>query len=201
MPAGWCHLLCCRVFPGYTFLGSFCIGYGGDDGYIYIYLFFRTNLLSSFWKGRGHRCRPFYPPVLAFNFYRAYVQKIPLLVDFSSSVAIITHAVSLSASQFAHKKKSQRIFTSVPSAGLELTKLTHTRLEDNLIPHRDDRSYTIVLIYVSRFATDYTSCRAGNQNDVQGKENSRTISLSKYVYKNRTCMSFVETTVHVFHIL
>ena len=26
------------------------------------------------------------------------------------------------------------------SAGLELTKLTHARLEDNLIPHRGDRS-------------------------------------------------------------
>ena len=27
--------------------------------------------LSSFWTSRGHRCRPFSPPVLAFNFYRA----------------------------------------------------------------------------------------------------------------------------------
>ena len=32
-------------------------------------------------------CRPFSPPVLAFNFYRANVSAIPLLVDFSSSVA------------------------------------------------------------------------------------------------------------------
>ena len=30
-----------------------------------------TLLLSSFWTGRGHRCRPFSPPVFAFNFYRA----------------------------------------------------------------------------------------------------------------------------------
>ena len=35
----------------------------------------------------GHRCRPFFPPVLAFNFYRAEGSAIPLLVDFSSSVA------------------------------------------------------------------------------------------------------------------
>ena len=33
--------------------------------------FFLTLLLSSFWTSRGHRCRPFFPPVLAFNFYRA----------------------------------------------------------------------------------------------------------------------------------
>ena len=35
------------------------------------FFFFRTLLLSSFWTRRGHRCRPFSPPVLAFNFYRA----------------------------------------------------------------------------------------------------------------------------------
>ena len=32
---------------------------------------FLTLLLSSFWTSRGHRCRPFFPPVLAFSFYRA----------------------------------------------------------------------------------------------------------------------------------
>ena len=50
-----------------------------------------------------------------------------------------THALALSASQFVHKEKSQRIYTSMHSAGLELTKLTYTRLEDNLIRHRGDR--------------------------------------------------------------
>ena len=48
--------------------------------------FFRTSLPSSFWTSRGHRCRPFSPPVLAFNFYRAKDSAIPLLVDFPSSV-------------------------------------------------------------------------------------------------------------------
>ena len=38
-----------------------------------------------------------------------------------------------------HKKESQRIYTSMHSAGRELTKLTYTRLEDNLIRHRGDR--------------------------------------------------------------
>ena len=52
---------------------------------------------------------------------------------------LLTHALALSASQFVHKKKSQRIYTSMHSAGLELTTLTYTRLEDNLIRHRGDR--------------------------------------------------------------
>ena len=51
---------------------------------------------------------------------------------------LLTHALALSASQFVHKKKSQRIFTSMHSAGLELTKPTYTRVEDNLIRHRGD---------------------------------------------------------------
>ena len=52
---------------------------------------------------------------------------------------LLTHARALSASQFVHKKTFQRIHTSTHSAGLELTKLTYTRLEDNLIRHRGDR--------------------------------------------------------------
>ena len=52
---------------------------------------------------------------------------------------LLTHALALSASQSVHKKKSPRIYTSMHSAGLELTKLTYTRLEDNLIRHRGDR--------------------------------------------------------------
>ena len=59
---------------------------------------------------------------------------------------LLTHALALSASQFVHKKKSQRIYTSMHLAGLELTKLTYTRLEDNLIRHRGDR-YSL---YVTR---------------------------------------------------
>ena len=51
---------------------------------------------------------------------------------------LLTHALALSAGQFEHEKKFQRIYTSMHSAGLELTKLTYTRLEDNLIRHRGD---------------------------------------------------------------
>ena len=52
---------------------------------------------------------------------------------------LLTHALALSASQIVHEKKSQRIYTSMHSAGLELTKLTYTRFEDNLIRHRGDK--------------------------------------------------------------
>ena len=51
---------------------------------------------------------------------------------------LLTHALVLSASQFAHNKKSLRIYTSMHSAGLELTQLTYeySRHEDNLLHHR-----------------------------------------------------------------
>ena len=42
-------------------------------------------------------------------------------------------------SNCAHEKVSLN-FTSMHSGGFELTKLTYTRLEDNLIRHRGDRS-------------------------------------------------------------
>ena len=48
----------------------------------------------------------------------------------------LTHALALSASQFVNKKKSSRIFTSMHSGGFDLTKLTCTRLEDDLVRHR-----------------------------------------------------------------
>ena len=57
---------------------------------------------------------------------------------------LLTHALALSASQFVHKKKSPRTYTSMHSWGFELTTLTYTRLEDNLILHRGDRLPTIV---------------------------------------------------------
>ena len=37
----------------------------------FFFFSFLALLLSSFWTTRGHRCRPFSPPVLALNFYRA----------------------------------------------------------------------------------------------------------------------------------
>ena len=103
----------------------------------HFFFFFRTHLLSSFWTSRGHRCRPFFPPVLAFNFIAHRVQQSPC----SSIVhrVLLTHALAFSASQFERTKKSPRIYTSLHWGGFELTKLTYTRLEDNLIRHRGDR--------------------------------------------------------------
>ena len=64
---------------------------------------------------------------------------------------LLTHAeaLALSASQFVHEQKSPRIFTSMHLAGFELTKLTYTRLEDNLIHHRGYRLlYTPLGVHV-----------------------------------------------------
>ena len=81
----------------------------------------------------------------------------------------LTHALALSACRFVHNKKSPRIYTSMHSGGFELTKLTYTRLEDNLIRHRGDRRdhrylvHTIVwdvLTVVLRRSTAVCSSRA-----------------------------------------
>ena len=62
------------IFPDELHHDSFI-----EDGVIvqvrlFIYTIVReyisTLLVSSFWTSRGHRCRPFSAPVLAFNFYR-----------------------------------------------------------------------------------------------------------------------------------
>ena len=45
--------------------------YAVPGTYLLYYYYFFTLLLASFWTSRGHRCRLFSPPVLAFNFYRA----------------------------------------------------------------------------------------------------------------------------------
>ena len=51
----------------------------------------------------------------------------------------LNHALAFSASQFVRKKKSPRIYPSMDLGEFEVTKLTNTRLEDNLIRHRGDR--------------------------------------------------------------
>ena len=55
---------------------------------------------------------------------------------------LLTHALAFSASQFVRKQKSLPFYTRMNSEGFELTKLTYTRLEDNLIRHRGDRQST-----------------------------------------------------------
>ena len=52
------------------------VGGGGADPHCHklalddVFFLF-TLVLCSFWTSRGHRCRPFFPPVLVLNFYRA----------------------------------------------------------------------------------------------------------------------------------
>ena len=104
-------------------------------------VFFHTpfQLLDKPWSQVRCRCRAF-SPVLGFNFFFPHrvQQSHSLLVDCSSSVAD-SRSRAFSASQSKHKKKPPRSYTSTHSRGFELTKLTYTRLEDNLIRHRGDR--------------------------------------------------------------
>ena len=114
----FCKFLCCMLF---FFFFSFAHSYFPASG--------QAVVTGAF---------PSPPRFLPSSFIAHRVQQ-----SHCSSIVhrvLLTHALALSASQFAHKKKSQRIYTSMPSAGLELTKLTYyTRLEGNLIRRRGDR--------------------------------------------------------------
>ena len=52
---------------------------------------------------------------------------------------LLTHPLALPANQLVRKKKSARIHTSMHSGGLVLTKLTYTRVEDNLLQKQPGR--------------------------------------------------------------
>ena len=66
---------------------------------------------------------------------------IPLLVDFSLSVAN-TRSRAFRESFCALEKVPTNLYeyACMHSGGLELMKLTYTRVEDNLIRHRGDRT-------------------------------------------------------------
>ena len=101
------------------------------------FFFFLTPLLSSFWTSRDKGVVPSSPRLLPSIFIARRVQQSHCWSIFHRM--LLTHALALSASQFEYKKMSQRIYASMHSAGLELTKLTYTGLEDNLTRHRGDR--------------------------------------------------------------
>ena len=101
-----------------------------------IFFFFRT-LLSSFWTSRGHRCRSFSTPVLAFIFIAHRVQQSRCSSTFHRE--LLTYALAFSASQFVRKKKSPRIYTRLHSGEFELTKQTyvcHAREKPDTPPGR-----------------------------------------------------------------
>ena len=81
----------------------------------------KTNILNE-----SYRCRPFSPPVSAFNFYRAWDLAFPLLVDFHRMLQ--THALALSADHFFYARQSP--YEYVHSVRIELAKfiLVGTRI-------------------------------------------------------------------------
>ena len=98
-------------------------------------LYFCTLLLSSLWSQVSSLLPPLFLPSI-FTAHR--VQQSHCSSIFHR--VLLTHALALSASQFVHKKKSPRLYTNMHSGGFELTNLTYTRLEDNLIRHRGDQA-------------------------------------------------------------
>ena len=97
----------------------------------------------------------------------------------------LTHALALSASQCVHKKKPSRIYTSVYSGGFEVTKLTYTRLEDNLIRHRGDRTYITALRHSGQGCEHYLQKHA---DGCYTYDRGATIVFSK-ASRLSTCMS------------
>ena len=98
------------------------------------YFIFHTHVLASFWtKAVVTGVVPSPPRFLTSIFIAHRVEQSHCSSIFHPK--LLTHALALSASQFVHKRKPPRINTSMHSGGFELTKLTYTRLEDNLIRH------------------------------------------------------------------
>ena len=112
--------------------------------YLFIFLTLTFQLLNKPWSQVSSLLPPrFLPSIfIAHRAQQSHCSSIFLRV-------LRTHAPSLSASQFVHKKKSQPSYMSMHSAGLELTKLTYTRLEDNLIRHRGDRYITCRVVFIT----------------------------------------------------
>ena len=107
-----------------------------------LYFLHLNFIFSSFWTSRGHRCRPFISPVLAFVVYRAKSSEIPMLVDYLSNVANSrSRAFRTSIFGICTRKSSYKFLRVciLHSAGIELKKLTYTRFDYNLIRHRSDR--------------------------------------------------------------
>ena len=91
---------------------------------------------------------------------------------------LLTHALALSASQFVHKKKSPRFCTSMHSGGFEVTKLSYTRLENNLIRHRGDRS-------ASQFVHKRKSPRIYTSPHSWGFNQYRCVSVPLYYHEEQ----------------
>ena len=97
-------------------------------------LTFTFQLLDKLWS----QVSSLLPPGMCLQFLSRIGLSIPTARRLSSNVAN-SRTFALSASQFVHKKKSLRIYSSITMGGLELTQLTYSRHEHNVLHHRRDR--------------------------------------------------------------
>ena len=113
--------------------------------------FFLTLLLSSFWTSRGHRCRPFFPPVLAFNFLSRIGFSNPTASRFSSSVAN-SRSRAFRKSICAQEKVPTNLYEyALCGARTHETDLCCTRLQYNVVRHRGDRRMLFVVVVFSHY--------------------------------------------------
>ena len=84
------------------------------------FFFFLTLSLSSFWTSRGHRCRPFFPPVLASIFIAHRVQQ--------SHCSSIFHRVKIANSRSRAFRKSICSQEKVPTNALGEARTHETDL-------------------------------------------------------------------------
>ena len=112
---------------------------------------------------------------------------------------LLTHALALSASQFVRKKKSPRIYTRMHSGVFELTKLTYTRLEDNLIRHRGDRHTHKCSTTRERQAAK-KRCKAGTYNVMNNTTTAVSATLRLYSARKKTYI-FLQNRHTWYHLV
>ena len=106
--------------------------YSKND-FIYIYIYF-TRVYFPVLDKSSSQVPPLVPPGSRLQFLWRIGFSNQSHCSLIYHRVLITHALALSASQFVHKKKSLRIYTSMYSAGLELMELTNNTRQDDRQP-------------------------------------------------------------------
>ena len=83
------------------------------------FFFFTHFYFPASGQSRGHRCRPFPPPGSCLQLLSRIGSAVPLTARRFFHRVLLTHALALSASQFVHKEKSLRIYSTTSWAGQE----------------------------------------------------------------------------------